>query len=300
MDISGLKYGATLLQPVTSAAAAQAGIGSPFPGFENQLGANFVYNALRPYPQYTTVLTSSVPDPVGQQKFNSLQVKVNKRFSNGLTLFGFFTWMKSFSLVNDQYPGSRFMQLDPNPAATVSFSWAYDLPFGKGKSVFGSSSRVVNALVSGWNVNGFLKYSSGVPLAITAGAGNLASIGYTQRGNAVPGVSPYLVTNPRDFTPTSKYLNAAAFTTSTGFNFGNLGTNLSWVRGFWSKQEALTLGRTFAITERLKFDLSVDAVNPFNFHRWNNPNTTLTSAAFGTVTGAADGRTLQVNMALKF
>jgi len=300
LDISGLKYGATLLQPITSAAAAQAGIVSPFAGFENQVGANTVYQALRPYPQYTNVLTSSIPDPVGQQKFNSLQVKVNKRFSSGLTLFGFFTWMKSFGLAQDQYPGSRLMQLDPNPAATISFSWAYDLPFGKGKSVLGSSPRVVSAVVSGWKVNGFLKYASGVPLGIAAGAGNLGAIGYTQRGNAVPGVSPYLVTNPRDFTPTSKYLNSAAFTTSTGFNFGNLGTNLSWVRGFWNKQESLTIGREFSIKERLKAELSLDAVNPFNFHRWNNPNTQLTSAAFGTVTATDPGRTMQVNMAIKF
>jgi len=225
---------------------------------------------------------------------------VNKRFSSGLTLFGFFTWMKSFGLAQDQYPGSRLMQLDPNPAATISFSWAYDLPFGKGKSVLGSSPRVVSAVVSGWKVNGFLKYASGVPLGIAAGAGNLGAIGYTQRGNAVPGVSPYLVTNPRDFTPTSKYLNSAAFTTSTGFNFGNLGTNLSWVRGFWNKQESLTIGREFSIKERLKAELSLDAVNPFNFHRWNNPNTQLTSAAFGTVTATDPGRTMQVNMAIKF
>jgi hypothetical protein len=301
MPISGLQYGSTLLQPINSPAAATAGIKSPFPGFENQLGANTVYQALRPYPQYTAVTTNVIGDPAGQQKFNSLQIKVNKRFSKGLTLFGFFDWMKSFSLVTDQYPGSRIMQLDPNPAASFSFSWAYDLPFGKGKQLLTKSPRWVNATVSGWKVNGFVKYMSGIPLSITAGAGFLSAIGYSQRGNAVAGVSPYLVTNPRDFNPsTNKFLNAAAFTTSTGFNFGNLAPNLSWVRGFWSKQEALTIGRVFGITERVKLDLSADAVNPFNFHRWTNPNTNLTSAAFGTVTGASDGRTLQINAAVRF
>lgn len=300
MPISALQYGNTLLQPINSAAAATAGISSPFPGFENQLGANTVYQALRPYPQYTSVTTNVIGDPVGQQKFNSLQVKTNKRFSRGLTLFGFFTWMKSSTLINDQYPGSRVMQLDPNPAASFSFSWAYDLPFGKGKQLLTGSPRWVNAAISGWKVNGFLKYSSGIPLSINAGAGFLSAIGYTQRGNAVLGVSPYLVTNPREFTPQSKYLNAAAFTTSTGFNFGNLAPTLSWVRGFWSKQEAFTVGRVISFTDRVKFDFSVDAVNPFNFHRWTNPNTTLTSAAFGTVTGAADGRTLQINGTLRF
>ena len=161
---------------------------------------------------------------------------------------------------------------------------------------------MLNAVVSGWKVNGFLKYNSGVPLSITGGAGNLSAVGYTQRGNAVPGVSPYLTTNPRDFDPAKdRFLNPDAFTTSTGFNFGNLAPTLSWVRGFWGKQEALTVGRLFKIREGLGFDFSVDATNPFNFVRWNNPNTNrLSSQAFGTVTAAGAGRTLQVNGALKF
>jgi len=301
LPIQDLKYGSTLLQPITSAAAAGAGISAPYPGFQNQLGANTVYQALRPYPQYTSVLTNVILDPVGRQTFNSLQIKMNKRFSGGLTIFGFFDWMKSFSLATDQYPGSRVMQLDPNPAASFSFSWAYALPFGKGRHFLQNTPRPVNAVVSGWRVNGFVKYMSGIPLSITAGAGFLGSIGYTQRGNAVAGVSPYQTTDPRDFNPAkNKYLNSAAFTTSTGFNFGNLAPSLSWVRGFWSKQEALTVGRDFALTERAKLEFSVDAVNPFNFHRWGNPNTVLTSAAFGTVTSASDGRTLQINAAVKF
>jgi len=300
VPLSALKYGNALTAAINTPAAVATGVTSPFPGFENQLGANTVAQALKPYPQYTGVTTNVIGDPAGQQKFNSLQIKANKRFSAGLTLFGFFTWMKSFSLVTDQYPGSRLMQLDPNPAASFSFSWAYDLPFGKGKQFFNSSPRWTNAIISGWKVNGFVKYSSGIPLSITSSNASLSAIGYTSRPSAVAGVSPYLVTNPRDFNPSSKYLNSAAFTTVSGFNFGNLAPVLGWVRGFWSKQEALTIGRVLSISDRVKLDLSADAVNPFNFHRWANPNTNLNSAAFGTVTGASDGRTMQINAAVRF
>ena len=311
LPIGNLQYGNLLLQPITSPAAVAAGFTSPYPSFASQPGANTVYQSLRPYPQYTGVTTGSlflggsagggVADPVGQAKYNSLQVKANRRFSGGLALFGFVTWTKSFTLVQDQYPGSRLFQLDAQPALTFSVSWAYELPFGKNKPLLNNSSRVVNALVSGWKVNGFLKYNSGVPLSITAGAGLLPAVGYGQRGNAVAGVSPYKTTDPRDFEPTtSRFLNAAAFTTSTGFNFGNLAPNLSWVRGFWGKQEALTIGRTFKITERLMFDFSADATNPFNFVRWNNPITSLLSPAFGAVTSSQAGRTLQMNAALRF
>jgi len=299
MPISGLSYGTLLTQPINSSAAVAAGFTSPYPSFVNQLGANTVYQSLRPYPQYTSV-TTSPGEGSGQQKFNSLQTKATKRLSGGLTLFGYFTWSKSFSLATAQYPGERFMQLDPNPAASFSFSWTYSLPFGKGQHFLNGVSRPVNAVISGWKINGFVKYNSGVPLTINAAAGNLGSIGYSQWGNAVAGVSPYITTNPRDFTPTSKYLNAAAFTTSTGFNFGNLNPNLSWVRGFWFKEENLTFGRVFSLKERAKLDFSMDFVNPFNFHRWGNPNTSLTSAAFGTVSSVSAGRTVQANASLRF
>ena len=296
VPLSDLQYGNTLLQNIASPLSVAGEFTSPYPAFVNQTGANTVYQSLRPYPQYTGVSHTA---PVGQQKFNELQIKVNKRFARGLTVFGYVTWMKSFSLATGQYPGWRFWQLDGNPALSFSTSWAYELPFGHGK--LASSSRVVNAIISGWKINGFVKYSSGVPLTISAAAGSLGSVGYSQWGNAVPGVSPYLVTSPSDFDPSkSKYLNAAAFTTSTGFNFGQLNPSLSWVRGFWYKEENLTAGRIFTIKERTKLDFSVDAFNPFNFVRWGNPNTSLTSAAFGTVTSTANPRTLQVNAAIRF
>jgi len=298
MPLADLKYGSLLLQPITSASAVAAGFSSPYPSFASQTGANTVYQSLRPYPQYTSV-TTSPGEPSGQQKFNSLQTKATKRLSGGLTLFGYFTWSKSFSLATAQYPGNRYWLQDPNAAASFSFSWSYYLPFGEGKP-FLHESPVVKAVVSGWKLNGFVKYSSGLPLTISAAAGNLAAIGYSQWGNAVQGVSPYLVTDPRSFSPSSKFLNAAAFTTSTGYNFGNLNPNLSWVRGFWYKEENLTLGRIFPIKEKVKLDFSIDASNPFNFVRWGAPNTTLTSAAFGTVNSVSAGRTMQVNAAISF
>jgi hypothetical protein len=298
MPISGLQYGSLLLQSITSAAAVAAGFKSPYPGFENQRGANTVYQSLRPYPQFTSVTNGPIQDPVGQQKFNSLQIKANRRFSQGLSVLGWFTWSKGFSYAKDQYPGYWIWQLDANPAAAFGFSWTYELPFGSGK--LSTGSKIANAVLHGWKINGSLRYNSGAPLGIGAAAGQLGAIGYSQRGNAVPGVSPYLVTNPREFTPSSKYLNYAAFTTSTGFNFGNLAPVLSWVRGFWGKQEALTIGRLFRLHERLQLDISVDATNPFNFHRWGNPNTSLTSAAFGTVTTTSDGRIMQVNAVVRF
>jgi hypothetical protein len=306
MPIDNLKYGSTLTKSITSPEAVAAGFTSPYASFATQTGANTVYQSLRPYPQYTGVTTggfgAAATSPNGQTKYNSLQAKATKRMSKGLTLFGYVTWAKSFTLATAQYPGTRYMQMDNLSALTFSTSWTYELPFGKGKSVLDTNSKAVNAIVSGWKVNGLVRYASGLPLSITGAAGTMSSIGYGQWATAVSGVSPYATTNPRQFDPaTSKYLNAAAFASTTGFNFGNIAPNASWVRGFWSKQESVTLGRIFRIREKASFDFSMDAMNPFNFHRWSNPSTNLVSATtFGKVTAAGDGRLVQFNGTLKF
>ena len=111
-----------------------------------------------------------------------------------------------------------------------------------------------------------------------------------------------LVTNPREFDPVnSKYLNSAAWTQTTGFDWGNMPGSPSWLRGFWQKSESLTAGRTFRIREKTTLDFSMDASNPFNFHRWGNPSGTLSSATFGKVTSTVgNGRLVQFNGVLKF
>jgi hypothetical protein len=72
------------------------------------------------------------------------------------------------------------------------------------------------------------------------------------------------------------------------------------VRGFWQKSEAVSLGKSFPIKERLHAQFRMDVNNPFNFVRWGNPNTSITSASYGQVTSAADPRKLQLYLAVQF
>ena len=306
VDAKNLSLGSLLLQPINSPDAIAAGFTEPFPGFADQKGANTVAQALKPYPQYTSVNTAlgfSGAGPYGIAKMDSLQIKANKRLSNGLTLMGYFTWMKSLTNNTAQYPLDRNMGVSVDSMtvpAVFGLTWTYELPFGEGKKLANTSNPIVQRLVSGWVINGFVRYQSGYALSVSA-PNTLSALGYSRTASYVGG-TPTLVTNPREFDPvTSRYLNADAFAIPATYSLGNTAPTLDWLRGFSSKAESLQVGKTTRISERVSLDLGLDLSNPFNFHRWTDPSTNISdSLNFGRVTGAGEGRAAQITAKVTF
>ena len=304
VPIQYLPLGNLLFQPINSAAAAAAGFRSPFPGFENQLGANTVAQSLKAYPQYTTIRADSTRLMEGRAEYDSVQIKANQRFSRGLSVVSFYTWMRNRSNTNYTvpYPGERPLAIDPGtPPHIFSFSWTYELPFGRDRKFLSGDSGIVSAIVSGWNLAGALRYQSGSALAITA-ANNLGPLGYNIKyADRVPDVDVYKDTRG-DFDPAvDRYLNAAAFAAPAAFALGNTAGPLGYVRGFAQKSEALSLNRELAIGNGKRVMVGVDFLNPFNYVRWNDPNTNISSGAqFGSVTGTQGARTVQINLSYLF
>jgi len=308
-NIVPLQYiglGTLLTAQVGSAQATAAGFTSPFPSFVSQQ-THTVAQALKPYPQYTNVNFGTAADPVGISKFNSLQIKGTKRFSRGWQLLGFYTWEKTMSTsAAPQNPLiNRFQALTIDGSdipSTLQVSANYQLPIGTGKTFLKNASGIAGRLISGWEMTTSLRYQSGIPLSIGA-SGSLGTLGYGQTANYVGG-DPFLNTNPRDFNAsTSRYLNINAFQNPSAYQFGNLAPRLSWLRGFTQKYESISLSKTTTIRERARLETSLDVIDPFNFHRWTNPNTSITSANFGQVTSTqvvGGARTLQINATFKF
>jgi hypothetical protein len=300
---SYLSLGNLLLQPAGSAAAAAANVPVPFATFPT-FNTHTVAQALMPYPQYTSVGTGSENDPVGSARFNSLQIKATKRYTNGLTLLAFWSWMKNMStLQNYQYPGNRPITYSgDSPPSTLVVNWSYELPFGPDKKFLRSRNPVSKWLVSGWNIAGYARYSSGDALSFTV-SNNLSIMGYTSKfASYVPGVPIFGVTNPRNFDPAVNryFAPAGAFVVPPAYQFGNLAPTLDWVRAWTQKAESVSLGKSFPIKERLHAQFRMDVNNPFNAVRWGDPNTSITSASYGQVTSAADPRKIQLYLAVQF
>ncbi len=235
--------------------------------------------------------------------YNSLQAKLDKRFSAGLSLTTAYTFSKAmtFNDVSGSGVGAFTFYINPhrnyaraNFDRTHSFvqSWVYELPFGKGKRWLpqGIGSR----LLGGWQTNAILSIYSGNPLNF---AGDTGTLNAPFNGNTLNHFGPIQVTkgNGRDAT----WFNAAkcgatvaegCFSQPVG-GFGNLGLNVISGPGFWNLDASVF--RNFHVTERSLLQFRAEGFSVVNTPQWNNPDTGFNSATFGYITGAGGARRIQ-------
>jgi hypothetical protein len=321
-----LSLGTMLSQTVTS----QAGI----PAVALALGARYPYavpgrsvsimQALEPYPQ---VLNGGSVDsyqvPLGFATFNSLQVSLNKRYSNGLSLISNYTFSKTIQNAIavfttgfdagplDYYNLALQKAVSPNDQThVVKIGATYELPVGTGKPVLGGANHLVNALIGGWQVSYIGNYASGTPLSFSAASiagwngGTRASIINPSGESLYAGFDTSkfdysLVSTPGQnqllYFKTNLVVNPPPFTLGTSAPF------VSQIRGFASYNEDGGLQKVFSIHERLKFQFRAEAFNMLNRHRFNNPNTNSTSPLFGQVTGVGGTpRNVQLGLRMDF
>ena len=165
---------AVLQSNINSPLAQAAGISAPFAGFSQLYGAQAtVAQSLRPFPQYQGVTV--VPAPYTNSTYNSLQIKVDKRFSHGLS--GTFAYTRSKMLsdgveftTSNYASGTGYRQNfdhrekflyptdQPNLAA---FSVNYAFPYGRN-----TQPGIRGKTLGGWSVAAFGTYGSGFPLPI--------------------------------------------------------------------------------------------------------------------------------------
>ncbi len=194
------------------------------------------------------------------------------------------------------------------PAAIFGLNFSYDLPFGKGRHFLRSASKLVDSILGGWNVTGFMRYQSGTALQITAFNFFATTLGYASPPLNLPFEYANYTGKPvygkTDFSNwdyvNDRYLNTEAFAAPAPFTFGNTARYLDWVRGPWSKSESLSFLKSIAVSERVNFTLGADFVNPFNIVRWGNPATLVGLPTFGQITSTQSARQVQINVKLDF
>jgi hypothetical protein len=240
----------------------------------------------KPYPQYGGL---TVIDGIqgGDMIYHSLQIKATKSFSNGYTLlFGYNYHVQVNQAFYDNVDNylKNWSSLDsgtPRHRITGAGTWA--LPVGKGRKFMHSAPRVVDALFGGWNLAGTLTFHSGTLLNF----GGMVVTGDPHIDN--PG--------PNAWFNTSVFKQLPAFTRRTNPWY------YSDIRGPQYFHLDGTLNKDFAITDRIRYQLHMDAFNAINNMNYNNPNMSVTSSQFGKSTDIYPqdyGRRLQLGMRVEF
>ncbi|HEX5484080.1 MAG TPA: TonB-dependent receptor, partial [Terriglobia bacterium] len=252
---------------------------SPFSGFESLYGSSATLGqSLRTMPQYLG--WHRYYEGVGVSDYNALQVKLDKRFSNGLTLLVSYAWSKTltdagsiFSTFSSEFgsttpwnAGAQYTYSFEDIPNNVSIAYVYDLPVGKGRK-FLNQGGVVNQVLGGWSISGIHRYESGLPMNIQV-PGHTAGLEDQGWGNVnqVPGVPMASAAyKSGHFDPAvDSQLNPAAFSMPCTFCFGTLAPTEATVRDFPFLNEEFSLMKQWPIKERLNLNFRADFYNAFN------------------------------------
>jgi len=124
---------------------------------------------LRPYPQYNALNYSRPLANMGGSDYQSLQLKLQKRFSAGLSFLAHYTWSKTMDTGG---MGSGIAFTDPTSIQNIynirdewslstgdvphrfQVSGVYELPFGQRKRLLRNISRAADLVVGGWQISG--------------------------------------------------------------------------------------------------------------------------------------------------
>jgi hypothetical protein len=255
---------------------------SPFPGFEAlwaPSGYNTAGKALSIEPQYQGLYRGY--EGIGTSTYDALQIKAEKRFSNGLTLLVSYAWSKTLTdggsifgqfssefgapdVWNSKTQKAYGFEDIPNLA---SIAYVYDLPVGRGRK-FLNHGGMANAIIGGWKVSGIQTYQGGRPqnIEILTTFGGLEGLDGFNTPNQIPGVPMASAAyHSRHFDPAvDSQFNNAAFAFPCQFCFGTLTPTEGRVRDFPYFDEDFSLIKEWNIHESWKLDFRADFVNAFN------------------------------------
>ncbi len=287
LDISKSADRDLLNAQLNSSLAAQRGFNrAPYASFP--LGST-VAQSLRPYPQFGKM--SYRWAPLGSTWYDSLQMKVTKRYSQGLDLSSGFTWQKELMMgaeqagappwivpaVNDVFnrPMNKYLSMYSRPV-TFFLAVNYTLPAIRG-------NKALSWAVRDWKIGTVLQYASGLPIQVPAANNQLSTLLF--RGtfvNRVPGQPLFTkdVNCNSCFDPEKDFvLNPAAWVDPPAGQFGASAAFYNDYRNRRKPSEALSIGRVFRIKEGVQFTLRADFQNIFNRTVLSDPTATNAQAS---------------------
>ena len=295
--------------------------GTKLPGFRNLNQRAVIVNAdgshaagARPYPAFGDIqwMENRV-----SSTYQSLQLRLEKRFTHGLTGTAAYTVGEAVADAPDHIstsavgPGvdtgvyrepqdSYNLRAERGPAEfdirhrfVASYIW--ELPFGRGHRFGDDWNRAVDFLIGGWQITGIHVLQSGLPLTATIAASTVANLGGERR------VRPNLVGTPmlpESERTVARWFNTDAFVSPAPQAFGNAGIGIMRGPGFANFD--FSAAKKFSIDESRYLQFRAEVFNAFNHSNFGPPNLARESGAFGQILSAGNARIVQLGAKFMF
>ncbi|HTM13519.1 MAG TPA: TonB-dependent receptor [Bryobacteraceae bacterium] len=240
--------------------------------------------------------------------YEGLQVRLNRRFTNGFTLFNSYAYGKAIDF-NPSTPGANNFNVinfaankglsDWDRRNIYTMSAVYELPFGQGKHFLTSGPG--KWVLGGWQLNGLWSWESGLPLDISTSPASLNAPGNINRPDVTGPVQIF-----GGIGPGTLYFDTSKFKAPANGKFGNLGRNVLHAPHLFDIDASIF--RRFPVRERMNLEFRAEAFNLTNTPQYDRPDTTFTNGTFGQVISANgkqsvlvnNSRQLQFSMRLQF
>jgi hypothetical protein len=220
--------------------------------------------------------------------YNALQTTVRLQQFHGFTGFSTYAWGKSIDGASDG--------IDFNFASAAFPQNSDNLRAEKGPSTFDTRQRWTSAITysvptlprlphllgAGWQLNTIITVQTGRPIPIVNSNDTSGTFNFHQRPNVVAGVGPIF----SNWSPSSGYLNPAAFSQPANNTFGDLGRNAIYGPGFRNLDFSTT--KNFHIREPLLLQFRAEFFNLFNHPNFALPQGSFGSPSFGLITQTPD------------
>jgi hypothetical protein len=253
------------------------------------------------WPYYNSV---NRVEPFGKLSYNALAVKLEKRFTRGLSFLTSYTWGHAIDNLDETGNGEGAGALKPwdrnlnrgNALTDIrhafTFTSTYELPFGRGKRYLGGIHRVGDAFLGGWQIAGIFSKLSGEPFTVTT-SGGITNAGGADRPNRIGDG-----TLPADQRSIDRWFDVSAFQVQPNYTYGNSGRGILTAPGTTNLD--MSLSKRFTITERFRVQFRAEAFNASNTPAFGNPAVNINTAGVGQIRSAGEPRRIQFGLKLLF
>jgi Carboxypeptidase regulatory-like domain/TonB dependent receptor len=270
----------------------------------------------RPYPAFGDIqwMENRV-----NSSYHSLQARLERRFSNGLTGLVSYTWGKALTGAPDHISTSGggagidtgtfrepqdsynlraekgLAEFDVKHRFVASYIW--ELPFGHGRRFGSDWSAATDFFLGGWQLTGIHVLQSGLGLTATLGGATVLNIGGERRARPNLVGDPILSESERTL---NRWFNTDAF---AAFNpapqaFGDAGVGIMRGPGFVTFD--FTLAKNFNVGNGRYFQFRAEVFNAFNNANFGPPNVMRDSSGFGQILTAGTARIMQFGLKFYF